>query len=249
MKHATDGGGGGYTSPLSCDVMVNGCSSLSVTSSTSDYNTSWSEEPPDGGGDDYSVFYQRAQLVTGLILYPAFCLFGLVGNCLTIIVLRGRKLRSVTSTFLIALSISDGVKLINDLFYFVVVLLLKTAPTYGELALGYMYPYAHYFFNASLCVTAWLTVSLAAERYILVCHVANAKQWCNVGRAQLTITAVFLSMTIFSIPFAFRYRTVWTEVPLNGNVTTDSATASAIPPRYSASIAVSIIFTQSQIIN
>jgi hypothetical protein len=234
---ATTDNGGDVTLTDCGAVMSTGCESLSVTSMG--FSEVSSSSPNTGG--DYSEFYQRAQLITGLFLYPLFCLFGLIGNCLTIVVLRGRKLRSVTSMFLIALSLSDGVKLITDLFYFVVVLLLNTSPASGELAMGYMYPYAHYFFNASLCVTAWLTVSLAAERYILVCHVAHAKQWCNVNRAQLTIAVVYLSMSLFSMPFAFRYRTIWTEIQAGGNNDTSAVdfTTSGARPQYSVSIVVS----------
>ena len=84
-----------------------------------------------------------AQFVTGLVLYPIFCSFGLTGNCLTLVVLRSRKLGGVMSAFLAALAISDGIKLINDLFYFLVILLLRVKPTYGDLAFNVIYPYAH----------------------------------------------------------------------------------------------------------
>jgi len=93
----------------------------------------------------YREFYHAAQFVTGLILYPVFCFFGLAGNSLTLVVLRSRKLGGVMSAFLAALAISDGVKLINDLFYFVVILLQRVTPTYGNLAFKVIYPYAHLF--------------------------------------------------------------------------------------------------------
>lgn len=93
--------------------------------------------------DRYREFYHAAQFVTGLILYPIFCCFGLAGNCLTLIVLRSRKLGGIMSTFLTALAVSDGIKLINDLFYFVVILLLHVSPGYGDLAFNVIYPYAH----------------------------------------------------------------------------------------------------------
>jgi len=93
--------------------------------------------------DPYREVYHAAQFITGLILYPVFCCFGLTGNCLTLVVLRSRKLGGVMSAFLAALAVSDGVKLINDLFYFLVILLLHIRPTYGDLAFNVIYPYAH----------------------------------------------------------------------------------------------------------
>ena len=93
--------------------------------------------------DRYRDVYHAAQFITGLILYPIFCCFGLTGNCLTLVVLRSRKLGGVMSAFLAALAVSDGVKLINDLFYFLVILLLHVRPMYGDMAFNVIYPYAH----------------------------------------------------------------------------------------------------------
>jgi len=39
--------------------------------------------------------------------YPVFCIFGLAGNSLTLVVLRSRKLGGVMSAFLAALAVSD----------------------------------------------------------------------------------------------------------------------------------------------
>jgi len=159
--------------------------------------------------EPYRDFYLAAQWITGLLLYPIICTFGLAGNIITIIVLRGKKIESTTSILLIALSISDGIKLITDMFYFLVIVLLQANPPTGEQAFGYLYPYAHYFFNMSVCTTAWLTVFLAAERYILVCHAVRAKQMYSVWRARLVAGLTFVSMSLLALPFAFRYETAY----------------------------------------
>ena len=166
--------------------------------------TAASDEP-----SQYKDFYLRARFITGLICYPILCFLGLAGNMLSIIVMSQRKMATSTNVYLTALAVSDSIKLINDSFYFLVILLLETDPPAGKKAYGYMYPYAHYLFNMSVCVTAWLTVSVAAERYVMVCHAARARDMCNMMRAKLTSVAVFLSMSILTIPFALRYRTVW----------------------------------------
>ena len=94
------------------------------------------------------------------------------------------------------------------------------------------YPYAHYLFNASLCVTAWLTAGLAVERYILVCHAAQAKQLFSTVRVHYVVIIIFVVTSVLSLPFAFRYRTVWTPGQvelLTGNFTnTTSSNVSTI---------------------
>ena len=44
-------------------------------------------------------------------------------------------------------------------------------------------------------------VTVAVERYVLVCHAARAKQWFSVLRARYTIGLILLLTTVFSLPF------------------------------------------------
>ena len=109
-------------------------------------------------------FYETAQFVTGLIVFPIVCFFGLMGNMFIIIVLLQKSMQTSTNVYLTALAVSDIIKLINDSLYFLTVFLLRADPPSGNKAFGYLYPYAHFIFNMSVCVSSWLTVSVAVER-------------------------------------------------------------------------------------
>ncbi|ESO96488.1 hypothetical protein LOTGIDRAFT_159904 [Lottia gigantea] len=164
------------------------------------------EEPHD---EAHQEFYEVSRMITGLILYPCICFPGLLGNILTLIVLSQNNMRTSTNAFLSALAVSDGIKLINDILYFLVIVFYKTDTTIGNRAYGYLYPYAHFIFNMSTCVSSWLTVSVAVERYILVCHPTRARTICNRQRAVYTCVGVYLVMIALAIPSALRYRTIW----------------------------------------
>jgi len=56
------------------------------------------------------------------------------------------------------------------------------------------------------CVTAWLIVSVAVERYIFVCHATRARLVCTVRRAAIIGLCVVASMSLVALPSAFRYR-------------------------------------------
>ena len=152
----------------------------------------------------FHKFYLRAQFITGLILYPIFCLFGLTGNFLTIAVFGNRKMSTSTNIYLTALAVSDSIKLLNDSFYFLVILLLHIDDVRGEMAYGVLYPYAHYLFNLSVCVTSWLTVSVAVERYIMICHATKARVYCTKQRARAVSIIVFLVIGLITVPFGLR---------------------------------------------
>jgi len=68
-------------------------------------------------------------------------------------------------------------------------------------------------------VTAWLTVSVAVERYIFVCHATRAHLVCTVRRAVIIGLTVVVSMTIVALPSALRYhRTACRDAASNDTV-------------------------------
>ncbi|ELU00159.1 hypothetical protein CAPTEDRAFT_200662 [Capitella teleta] len=156
----------------------------------------------------HQAFYTNAQFITGLVCYPIICFVGMTGNIFILIVLGQKAMQTSTNVFLSALAISDIIKLVNDFLYFLTVLLQETHPSAGNKAFGYLYPYAHFIFNMSVCVSSWLTVSVAVERYILVCHPTRAKGITSIPRAKVISIVCFIWMTAIAIPSALRYKTV-----------------------------------------
>lgn len=154
----------------------------------------------------YEEFYLKARSITGLICYPIACSIGLIGNAMSIIVMTQKQMRSSTNVYLIALACSDSVKLVSDFLYFAVILLMELDKEAGEALLRGLYPYAHYIFNSSLSISAWLTVSVAVERYIYVCKPMMVKSYCTIQRARIITVTVYVLMSVLAIPNALRYQ-------------------------------------------
>ncbi|KAK0049878.1 G-protein coupled receptor [Biomphalaria pfeifferi] len=155
--------------------------------------------------DEHITFYENARFVTGLIVYPIGCIIGITGNILALIVFNHRDMRTSTNVYLSSLAVSDTIKLLNDAMYFMIVAVGMNDASLSQTMMSSLYPVAHYVFNMAVCVTAWLTVSVAVERYISVCYPSRAKDLCTTRRARLVCTFVFLSMSIFAVPSALRY--------------------------------------------
>lgn len=136
----------------------------------------------------YYELYTAARFITGLILYPIICLFGLTGNALIIVVLAHKVALSSTDVLLAALAISDAVKLINDLLYSATCATMQVNPDAGQSMYAYLYPYAHFVFNAAVCVSAWLVVSLAVERYLLVCWPTRTRSLTSAARSLTSVS-------------------------------------------------------------
>ncbi|KAJ8307207.1 hypothetical protein KUTeg_015291 [Tegillarca granosa] len=158
--------------------------------------------------DEHQQFYQIAQFITGLIIYPIVCIIGIIGNTLALIVLSHKDMKTSTNVYLSALAVSDTIKLINDFFYFVMLVLQSNKMDGNKMVISNFYPYAHYIFQMSVCVTAWLTVSVAVERYIAVCYPTKAKEMCTIAKARIVSTVVFLSMILLTVPSALKYEAV-----------------------------------------
>ncbi|CAH1776114.1 unnamed protein product [Owenia fusiformis] len=162
----------------------------------------------------YENFYNSAQFTTGLVCYPILCVLGITGNALILIVLATKKMQTSTNVILGALSVSDMFKLLNDFLYFLTILLLRFYEAKGKVMLAYLYPYAHYIFNMTACTSAWLTISVAVERYVMVCHATRAKSLCTIARSRVISATVFIIVGAILLPSALRYRTVsrWSNV-------------------------------------
>ena len=108
-----------------------------------------------------------------------------------------------TDVLLAALAISDAVKLINDLLYSATCATMQVDPDAGQSMYAYLYPYAHFVFNAAVCVSAWLVVSLAVERYLLVCWPTRTRHLTSAARSR---TSVSRSVTSISESFTFSFK-------------------------------------------
>ncbi|XP_013388743.1 FMRFamide receptor-like [Lingula anatina] len=162
----------------------------------------------DNDTDQYKHFYFIARQITGLYVFPVLCTFGIIGSILTLVVLSQKPMRSSTNVYLSALAVSDMIKLINDFLYFMTVFLYVTSPATGQKMYAYLYPFSHFVFQMSVCVSSWLLVSVAVERYVLVCHAMWGKTMCTTQRATVVSVVIYLVMSGLAIPSALRYKTV-----------------------------------------
>ena len=159
--------------------------------------------------DKYKEFYDTCQTITGLYLLPIICIVGITGNILAFLTFIRFKPRSSTNVYLTTLAISDSIKLLCDLLYSIVVILDKTGhEKASNAAYATLYPYAHYVLHFSLCNTAWLTVSVAVERYIYMKLAARARTICTITRAKITCCVVWIISMLITVPFMLRYQRV-----------------------------------------
>ena len=146
--------------------------------------TDYSVENETGGYDPrYSLAEQTDQVTVVIYGYlsPIIVVFTIVTNILVSMVLLKRNMRSPTNCFLVAMALSDmmtGVVPVPCFLYFY---------TFGNYHEWVPHDWCYVFnlltdFIPTIFHTAsiWLTMALAIQRYVYVCHSLRAKSWCTI---------------------------------------------------------------------
>lgn len=155
--------------------------------------------------EDYEVFHQNSHFVSALVLMPIICFIGICGNTVALIILNMKKMNTSTNVLLRYLAVADIMKLLNDCLFFAYAVLVRFDKRKANILIGNMYPFCHYLFNATVCITSWLTVSIAVERYISVCKPTLVKRLCTINRARFISIMTFVCMGLVTVPTALRY--------------------------------------------
>lgn len=138
-----------------------------------------------------------AQPMYGYMM-PFLLLITIVANTLIVVVLSKRHMRTPTNAVLMAMALSDMFTLLFPapwLFY-----MYTFGNHYKPLSpVGACYAYTimnevipTLFHTASI----WLTLALAVQRYIYVCHAPVARTWCTMPRVLKCITWIGILATL-----------------------------------------------------
>ncbi|KAL3851816.1 hypothetical protein ACJMK2_015521 [Sinanodonta woodiana] len=142
-------------------------------------------------------------------LLPIICVTSIIGIIITIIVLSRKNMCTSTNSYLISLAVADLI--------FLLIFSNRFLETRLSIEQEYLYytimTYANIFLDILLLASVWLTVMLALERYIAICHPMRAMAICTVKRARIIIICIFIGAFIIRCPKFFQHKTFMTEDP------------------------------------
>lgn len=160
---------------------------------------------------------------------PLLVFITLINNTMVVVVLRRKNMRSPTNTLLVAMAIADmftGAIPVPMFIYFYAMGHYKEYVAYNWC---YTYKYLMdviptIFHTASI----WLTVALAVQRYIYICHSFQARTWCTIQNAIRGTIGIYVVATASQLTrfFDFEYRCVDVQSKLNPDVIMTSCTES-----------------------
>lgn len=137
-----------------------------------------------------------------------------INNSLVCIVLLKPHMRSPTNAILVAMALSD---MFTGLFPIPIFMHFHATERFYEwVPYNWCYPIQMFslhlptiFHTASI----WLTMALAIQRYIYVCHSFKARTWCTIRNVIYGTVAIYVVSTLTHITRFFEGYNVDTEIP------------------------------------
>ena len=181
--------------------------------------------PADDDDDTADRDLRWFRFVAWSIVGFSIALLGLVGNALSIVVLRHPSISPSTRHYLTALAVFDS----GVLAMMIVAMSLPSVfPATCRLAVAErLYPYAHFvvYPTALISQTAsiYTTVAFTAVRYIAVSRPLRAALVCTAAAARRVIAVVVVGSVVVNVPRMLEYRIVTSPDVAAANSTTTSA--------------------------
>lgn len=142
---------------------------------------------------------------------PVLVFLTVINNSLVCIVLLKPHMRSPTNAILVAMALSD---MFTGLFPVPVFLYFYATERYYEWV-PYNWCFAINVFRMHIptifhTASIWLTMALAIQRYIYVCHSFKARTWCTTKNVVIGTIAIYAIAISSQISCFFEYRPVET---------------------------------------
>ncbi len=149
-----------------------------------------------------------AFLMVGMVVFqPLICCHGVVFNILNLIVFTKRRFK-MKDSFLILLT---GLAM-ADLVVSVVSLpngIIRCFPSHNKTLQYFLHIYEVYIYlcisNIFAVSSAWLTISVACERFLHLCYQPLAKTVYSPTRSKWIIALIFIMAFIFNLPLILSY--------------------------------------------
>jgi hypothetical protein len=144
-----------------------------------------------------------------VIVFGAICIFGLVGNSLSFVVMVSERGSHVARFLLEVMAVTDNCFLATAGFAQVLQATLIFAGDGANPILAYsaviVWPLVHTTQMASI----WIVVLVAFNRYIAICRPFQAPMLCTRKRVRMQIVSIIVFVVIYNIPRFFEHHLVY----------------------------------------
>ena len=143
--------------------------------------------------------------VVDIFVVGLLCVLGLLGNTLSILVLRADNINNTMTFLLQALAVVDSTYLVGCLFIQVFNALCEcTDWTPGfQQVYPYIEPYTWPLASMAQTSTVWLVVLVTTDRYFAICRPFETLRLCTLQRAKRAVAVIIICAILYNIPRFF----------------------------------------------
>lgn len=135
-----------------------------------------------------------------VVVMGSMCVFGLIGNTLSFIVLQWEKQNYVATFLLQVMALFDNLFLLTTgyttVFAAVMFFVEKPESHIAPYNVVYVWPLVH----ITQMGTVWITVLIAFNRYIAICKPFQAPMLCTISRVRLQCLAMTVCIILYNLP-------------------------------------------------
>ncbi|KAK6184704.1 hypothetical protein SNE40_007118 [Patella caerulea] len=135
---------------------------------------------------------------------PVVCSFGLIGNTLNLLVLTREKQHRTLSKMEFSAHIGLIALAFSDFMFCLLALLFTLLPLKRFYDEQNMVLYYNWLGNGCITIfivtSTWLTVVMAGERYMAVCHPFKARNLISLKRTRISVMGIFVVCTLCTLP-------------------------------------------------
>ena len=176
-------------------------------------------------GEDSELYCKRYLFVMYVVVFGTICVFGLIGNTLSFLVLQWEKHGHVATFLLQVMALIDNLFLLTTGFsqiYSAVVMYYDLYVPVGPYIQMLVWPLVH----TTQLGTVWITVLIAFNRYIAICKPFRAPQLCTMSRVRMQVAIMVAFCVVYCLPRFFEYRVEHVYDPdLNMTITLPNQTS------------------------
>ncbi|MCJ8731486.1 hypothetical protein PDJAM_G00200190 [Pangasius djambal] len=179
------------------DMLINSTDIYKILCEFAFRNMSECENPSDLGTQPPTLEPKDINQTVRIILYCVIFLLSVLGNSLIIAVLvRNRRMRTVTNLFLLSLAVSDLMLCVFCMPFTLIPNLMKNFVFGSGIC-----KVATYFMGISVSVSTFNLVAISLERYSAICNPLTSRTWQTKSHAAKVISATWLLSFLLMVPY------------------------------------------------
>lgn len=148
-------------------------------------------------------------LILYVVIFGLICVFGIIGNILSFVVLRWERHSHVATFLLQVMACADNLFLLTTGFSQMstaLTLYFNSHSEYDHPIMAYVTVFVWPLVHITQMWTIWITVVIAFNRYVAICLPFQAPLVCTMKQARIQVSVIAFVIVLYNVPRFLEHR-------------------------------------------